>query len=50
MVKNGYAFDYAKYSKKSTENMKILQKKINLDYGKLNLNIHGYGEKKIDNL
>ena len=36
--------------KKSTENMKILQKKINLDYGKLNLNIHGYGEKKTDNL
>ena len=46
MVKNGYAFDYVKYSKKSTKNMKILQKKINLDYGKLNLNIHGYGEKK----
>ena len=36
--------------KKSTENMKILQKKINLDYGKLNLNIRGSGEKKTDNL
>ena len=28
--------------------MKILQKKIKLDYGKLNLNIHGYGEKNMD--
>ena len=36
--------------KKSTKNIKILHKKINFDNGKLNLNIHGYGEKKTDKL
>ena len=46
MVKNGTHLIMLNTPKKSTKNMKILQKKINLDYGKLNLNIHGCGEKK----
>ena len=50
MVKNGYAFDYAKYSKKKYQEYENFAKKINLDYGKLNLNIHGCGEKKTDKL
>ena len=33
MVRNGYAFDFARYSKKNTLKMKLMLNPINLVYG-----------------
>ena len=50
MVRNGYAFDFTRYSKKNMPKMKSMLNPINLEFGWWNLSIPGYGEKKINKI